>query len=73
MEKKQLIAVANELTTSDLATLIELNKSKILMFYDCGGFAITDEVRNVSMNGTCIQLTAESMDGWSASDEESYD
>ena len=57
MEKKQLIAVANELTTSDLATLIELNKSKILVFYDCGGFAITEEVLNVSMNGTCIQLS----------------
>jgi len=57
MEKKQLIAVANELTTSDLATLIELNKSKILVFYDCGSFATTDEVVNVSMNGTCIQLS----------------
>jgi len=58
MEKKQLIAVANELTTSDLATLIELNKSKILVLYDCGGFGITEEVLNVSMNGTCIQLSA---------------
>lgn len=57
MDKKQLIAVANELTTSDLAVLIELNKSKILVFYDCGGFNITDEVVNVSMNGTCIQLS----------------
>jgi len=69
MEKKQLLALANELTTSDLIMLIELNKSKILVHYDCGGFAVLDEVTSVRLNGTCIQLNVYEGDAGDEGDE----